>query len=125
LIATGFGWFLTTLAESDDSLLYSIGRVASWLVELELVYLVLSFPTGHLPERIDRVLVGAMTVLVAGLYLPTALITEENGKLKLHLARSAWWRTPRPQKGDISRLRFHASEQAIPHAGYPSCQSVS
>jgi signal transduction histidine kinase len=76
LIATGFGWFLTTLAESDDSLLYSIGRVAAWLVELELVYLVLSFPTGRLPERIDRLLVGATAALVALLYLPTALISD-------------------------------------------------
>jgi len=45
LIAAGFGWFLTTLAESDNSVLYSTGRVAAWLVELELIYLALSFPT--------------------------------------------------------------------------------
>jgi signal transduction histidine kinase len=76
LIATGFAWFLTTLAESDDEVLYSIGRIASWLVELELVYLVLSFPTGRLPERVDRILVGALAALVAVLYLPTALIAE-------------------------------------------------
>jgi signal transduction histidine kinase len=76
LIVTGFGWFLTTLAESDDELLYSIGRVASWLVELELVYLVLSFPTGRLPGRVDRFLVGAIAALVATLYLPTALIAD-------------------------------------------------
>jgi signal transduction histidine kinase len=74
LIVTGFGWFLTTLAESDDELLYSIGRVASWLVELQLVYLVLSFPSGRLPGRADRLLVGATAALVATLYLPTALI---------------------------------------------------
>ena len=48
LILAGFGWFLTTLSESDNSLLYSTGRVASWLVELELMYLALSFPTGRL-----------------------------------------------------------------------------
>jgi hypothetical protein len=73
LIVTGFGWFLTTLAESDDELLYSIGRVASWLVELELVYLALSFPTGRLHGRMDRFLVWAIAALVATLYLPTAL----------------------------------------------------
>ncbi|MGH8572324.1 MAG: hypothetical protein ACREX8_07080, partial [Gammaproteobacteria bacterium] len=76
LIVTGFAWFLTTLAESDDEVLYSIGRVASWLVELELVYLALSFPTGRLPERVDRILVGAIAALVAVLYLPTALIAD-------------------------------------------------
>jgi signal transduction histidine kinase len=76
LIVTGFAWFLTTLAESDDELLYSIGRVASWLVELELVYLALSFPTGRLPGRVDRILVGAIAALVAVLYLPTALVAD-------------------------------------------------
>jgi signal transduction histidine kinase len=76
LIAAGFGWFLTTLAESDDSLLYSIGRVAGWLVELEIVYLVLSFPSGRLPARVDRLLVGSVAGLVAILYLPTALLDE-------------------------------------------------
>jgi signal transduction histidine kinase len=76
LIVTGFGWFLTTLAESDDELLYSVGRVAGWLVELELVYLALSFPTGRLPGRVDRFLVGALAALVAILYLPTALIAD-------------------------------------------------
>jgi|SRR5215211_4681326 len=76
LVATGFGWFLTTLAESNDELVYSIGRVAGWLVEVGLVYLVLSFPTGRLSERIDRALVAASAALVATLYLPTALIAE-------------------------------------------------
>ena len=76
LVATGFGWFLTTLAESDDALLYSIGRVAGWLVEVELVYLALSFPTGRLPERIDRQLVWAAAAMLAILYLPSALFAE-------------------------------------------------
>ena len=30
LVAVGFGWFLTTFAESSGELLYSIGRVAGW-----------------------------------------------------------------------------------------------
>jgi signal transduction histidine kinase len=76
LVAAGFGWFLTTLAESDDAVLYSIGRVAGWLVELELVYLTLSFPTGRLPERVDRALVWAVAALVGVLYLPTALFDD-------------------------------------------------
>jgi signal transduction histidine kinase len=76
LIAAGFGWFLTTLAESDHEVLYSIGRVAGWLVEVELVYLALSFPTGRLTERIDRILVGAVVAVLAVLYLPTALIDD-------------------------------------------------
>jgi signal transduction histidine kinase len=74
LLAAGFGWFLTTLAESDNSVLYSTGRVAGWLVELELIYLALSFPSGRITERVDRRIVAAAALLVAVLYLPTALI---------------------------------------------------
>jgi signal transduction histidine kinase len=76
LIAAGFGWFLTTLAESNDATLYSIGRVAGWLVELELVYLALSFPTGRLHERVDRILVAAVAAAIVLLYLPTALFAD-------------------------------------------------
>jgi signal transduction histidine kinase len=76
LAAAGFGWFLTTLAESGNDVVYSVGRVAGWLVEAGLVYLVLSFPTGRLTDRVDRALVWAAGLLVATLYLPTALIVE-------------------------------------------------
>src|SRR5467141_785325 len=48
--ATRFGWLLviagfvsapTVLAETGNSVLYSIGRVDAWIVEVMLVYLVL------------------------------------------------------------------------------------
>jgi len=76
LVAAGGGWFLTTLAESSDELLYTIGRTAGWLVEVLLVYLFLSFPSGRLPARVDRLLVGATAAIVATLYLPRLLIAE-------------------------------------------------
>jgi signal transduction histidine kinase len=74
LVVAGLLWFMTTLAESDSSALYSIGRVAGWIVEVQLIYLILSFPSGRLPARVDRALVWAAAGLVAVLYLPTALI---------------------------------------------------
>ena len=58
LVVAGFGWFLTTFAESSDELLYSIGRVAGWVVEAGLVWLILAFPSGRLNERVDRLLAG-------------------------------------------------------------------
>jgi signal transduction histidine kinase len=76
LVAVGFGWFLTILAESGNGVLYSIGRVAGWVVEVGLVYLILSFPSGRLTQRVDRALVWAAVLLVAALYLPTALIAD-------------------------------------------------
>src|SRR5689334_4143780 len=48
LVAAGAGWFLTTLAESSDAVLYTVGRAAGWLGEVLLIYLFLSFPSGRL-----------------------------------------------------------------------------
>jgi signal transduction histidine kinase len=76
LVALGFGWFLTTLAESGNEVVYSVGRIAGWFVEVGLIYLVLAFPSGRLNHRVDRALVMAGVVLVATLYLPTVLIAD-------------------------------------------------
>ena len=54
LVITGAAWFLTTLAESSDPWLHAIGRIAGWLCEPLLIYLVLAFPTGRLRTRVDR-----------------------------------------------------------------------
>jgi signal transduction histidine kinase len=75
LVIAGVGWFLAGFAASDDELLYSIGRVSGWVVEVGLIYLVLAFPSGVL-GRVDRALVLAMALVVALLYLPTALLVE-------------------------------------------------
>ncbi len=76
LIAGGAAWFLTTLSNADEPVPYSIGRVAGWAVEPFLLYLVLAFPTGRLSTRTDRALMWSMLVLLATLYLPTALLVE-------------------------------------------------
>jgi signal transduction histidine kinase len=77
LVLVGAGWFLSTLSESGDSLVYSVGRVASWFVELELIYLVLSFPTGRITDRVDRSIVAAAALLVCLVYLPTAPLDRD------------------------------------------------
>ena len=76
LVAAGFGWFMTTLSASQNEWVYSVGRVSGWLVEVALMYVILAFPTGRLPARVDRLLVGATALVVACLYLPTALLVE-------------------------------------------------
>jgi signal transduction histidine kinase len=77
LVLAGVGWFATTLAESREPVLYSAGRVAGWIMEAGLVYLVLAFPTGHVRGRIDRVLVTSTAVVVLTLYLPTVLVVDQ------------------------------------------------
>jgi signal transduction histidine kinase len=76
LIVVGVGWFVAALSGSPNELVYSVGRVGGWLVEVAIVLAVLAFPSGRLPERADRRLVAAMAVLVLVLYLPTALLVE-------------------------------------------------
>ena len=77
LIAAGVVWFLASLSESPNSVLYSAGRLSAWVVEVVLLYAVLAFPTGRLPGRADRVLVGGFALVVAVLFLPTALLVEQ------------------------------------------------
>jgi signal transduction histidine kinase len=76
LVGVGAGLFLTTLAESGDELAYTVGRTAGWLVEVLLVYVLLSFPSGRLPERTDRILVGAMGLVVLTIFLPRLALAE-------------------------------------------------
>jgi signal transduction histidine kinase len=76
LAAAGLLTFGAALGGSDDEVVYSIGRVAGWLVEVALMYLVLTFPSGRLRSRADRVLVLCVGFVVFGLYVPTALLTD-------------------------------------------------
>src|SRR5215218_2720389 len=73
LVLAGVLWSPTMLAESPESVLYSIGRIWVWFAELVLIYLVLAFPTGRLASRPDRLLVRAGAAVVA-LFLVSALL---------------------------------------------------
>jgi signal transduction histidine kinase len=75
-MAVGFVAFLTTPAESSNDVLYSIGRVAGWVIEILLLYLILVFPSGRLESRIDRALVVAGILVLGLLYLPAALLVD-------------------------------------------------
>jgi signal transduction histidine kinase len=76
LVAAGFGWFLTTLAESGNGVLYSVGRVSGWVVQIALMWLMLAFPSGRLTNGSDRALVWAGVALLSFFYLSTALFAE-------------------------------------------------
>src|SRR3954468_5048070 len=76
LIGAGFVWALTALAESSESLPYSIGRVAAWLIFPVLVYLALAYPGGRIATGIDRRLFGGVALVVGVLYVGSALFVE-------------------------------------------------
>ncbi|HEY6398308.1 MAG TPA: ATP-binding protein, partial [Solirubrobacteraceae bacterium] len=72
----GVVWALSALAASSHPTLYSVGRVSFWLVNVALVYLLLSYPSGRLTERLDRALFAA-ALFVGVLYLSTALVAQQ------------------------------------------------
>jgi signal transduction histidine kinase len=76
LVGIGVLWFVATLSNSPDTVVYSIGRLGGWLAELATVYVILAFPTGRLPGPTDRVLVAMAAADVFLLYLPTALLVD-------------------------------------------------
>jgi signal transduction histidine kinase len=81
LIAAGLGWSLTTLAESDSTFFYSVGRFSLWFVEPMVLYLILAFPSGRLTSRADRALVAAVVAIVAILFVPTAFFVDSYPRL--------------------------------------------
>ena len=76
LVAAGYIWFLPTLSESSDSVLYSTGRIGAWIAEAVVVFLMLSFPSGRLRTTPERVLVAAIVIAPQVLFTPFALIDE-------------------------------------------------
>jgi signal transduction histidine kinase len=76
LVLAGCLWFLPTLAESGDDVVYSIGRVGAWLVEPALIFVILSAPSGRLSGRLERAVVAASALLVLLLFLPTAPLVQ-------------------------------------------------
>jgi signal transduction histidine kinase len=77
LVVAGMAWGVIALCATTAALPYSLGRMAAWAAEVALVYLTLSFPSGRLPGRPDRLLVGAFAALIGTLYLPTGLLVEQ------------------------------------------------
>ena len=71
LVLLSIGLFLTTLSYSDSSLLYSVGRMASWVMEVAILYVLCAYPTGRLTERSERLTVIAGSLVVGLLFFPT------------------------------------------------------
>ena len=68
---------MATLSESQDEVVYSVGRVGGWMVEAVIIYLVLAFPTGQARgRRGSRAGWPQPALVVVVLFLPTALLVE-------------------------------------------------
>ena len=73
MILLGFGWFLDAADAANAPLVYTLATAFGGVWGALFLHLGLSFPTGHLPERIDRVLVGAGYVVFPFAFVPSLL----------------------------------------------------
>src|SRR3954451_14331386 len=76
LVALGAAYFLVTLSTSRTDVVYSVGRVAGFVVSLLIVYVILAFPTGRLESRRAPVVVAAMLLVLVALFLPLVPLTR-------------------------------------------------
>jgi signal transduction histidine kinase len=58
MIAVGFAGLLKALSFSNNSVIFTIGSLGELLIYALLIHLLLSFPSGRLDSRLDRVLVA-------------------------------------------------------------------
>jgi len=72
LLVVSGAWFLASLAASSSPLVYSVGRLWTWIFALPMIYAVLAFPTGRLRDSADRALI-VVSVAVLMVALSTAL----------------------------------------------------
>jgi PAS domain S-box-containing protein len=77
MLAVGYLWSLGALQESDSSLWFTLGIVLGQLAFGPFAHLLLSFPTGFLERRSDRLLVIATWLLVSLGPLAIVLVTPE------------------------------------------------
>ncbi|HEX7267864.1 MAG TPA: histidine kinase [Streptosporangiaceae bacterium] len=77
LIFMGGAAFLASLADSGDAFLYSVGRVAGWLIAPALAYIMLAYPSGRLARRSERLIVGAFVFVVVVGFVPNAFLLRQ------------------------------------------------
>jgi signal transduction histidine kinase len=79
MVFTSFAWFAVQLTQSPTPWVYTIGTAVQSVWGVGLVYLLLAFPSGRLPGRIDRWLVRAAILLTLGLELLAMLYGNKAG----------------------------------------------
>jgi signal transduction histidine kinase len=79
MVFTGFAWFTQLLIDATPPWLNTIGLAVQAVWVIGLVYLLLSFPSGRLPGRLDRWLVAGGGVAGLGLQLLAMLDGNREG----------------------------------------------
>ena len=79
MVCTGFAWFAAQLNGATVPWIYTIGTAVQSVWGIGLIYLLLSFPSGRLPGRLDRWLLGVAILLVVGFQLLAMLYGNRAG----------------------------------------------
>jgi signal transduction histidine kinase len=79
MVFTGFAWFAAQLIEATPAWLNTIGLAVQSVWIIGLVWLLLSFPSGRLPSRLDRWLVVATVAVALGVQLLAMLYGDKAG----------------------------------------------
>jgi signal transduction histidine kinase len=79
MVFTGFAWFAAQLNEASPPGLYTIGTAVQSVWGVGLIYLLLSFPSGRLPSRLDRWVVGIAVMLVLGFQVVAMFYGNRSG----------------------------------------------
>jgi signal transduction histidine kinase len=73
MIFLGFGWFFDAMDAANSALVYTIAAALGGIWGGVFLHLGLSFPTGVLRDRVDRLLVGAGYVIFPLAFVPAML----------------------------------------------------
>jgi signal transduction histidine kinase len=81
MVCIGFAWFVTFLADANESLLFTLGTVLEDLYLLGFVYLILSFPSGRLRSKVDLGLFTAAVAIGTVVELAWLLFAESRSQI--------------------------------------------
>lgn len=76
MVFIGFAWFATYLADAQRPVPFTIGTALEDIYLVGFVYLVLSFPSGRLDRRLDRVLFASAVVISTVVELAWLLLAD-------------------------------------------------
>jgi signal transduction histidine kinase len=79
MVFTGFAWFAALLIEASPPWLNTLGLAVQSVWIIGLIYLLLSFPSGRLPGRLDRWVLAIGVVAAVGFQLLAMLYGNRAG----------------------------------------------
>jgi hypothetical protein len=77
MVVTGFAWFLQALAAANTALVFTLGTVVGALSGAVFIHTLVTFPTGRLETRAQRLVVGFTYVVLFLSQAPLALFSDE------------------------------------------------